>query len=280
MRTKLGQNFLINKKALETIARELEIKDDETIIEIGPGHGELTEEILARNKKITKQIQRKDGRVNLIAIEKDATLAQELRNKIYDLGIKNVEIVEGDALKVLPSLIRNPQSAISNFNYKIAGNIPYYITGYLLRILGELETKPSLAILTIQKEVAERLAAKPPKMNLLAAATQFWSKPEIISYLPKEYFKPEPEVDSAVVKFLIRNPQPAINPEDYYRFIKIIFKQPRKTILNNLSAGLNLPKEEISKIITGEKIPPADRPQNLNVEQILKLSEKLESIII
>ena len=269
MRSKLGQNFLINKKALEVIAQSLEVNDGETIIEIGPGHGELTEEILTKNKKI-----------NLIAIEKDVKLAGFLRQKFSKN--KNLEIIEGDALKFLPSLIRDPRSAIRNSNYKIAGNIPYYITGYLLRILGELKNKPSLAVLTIQKEVAERLAAKPPRMNLLAAAVQFWSEPEIIAYLPKEYFKPQPEVDSAILKLKTQNPKLSKlrekNEEQkaaaYYRFIKIIFKQPRKTILNNLSDGLNLPKEEINKILAEEKIPPADRPQNLNVEQILKLSRK------
>lgn len=270
MRTKLGQNFLINKKALETIAQSLEIKDDEMIIEIGPGHGELTEEILAQNKKI-----------NFIAIEKDSQLIQDLRQKFSKN--KNLEIIEGDALEILPSLIRDPRYAIHNFNYKIVGNIPYYITGYLLRILSELKNKPSLAVLTIQKEVAERLAAEPPRMNLLAAAVQFWSEPEIIAYLPKEYFKPQPEVDSAILKLKTQNPKLSKlkkkNEEQkaaaYYRFIKIIFKQPRKTILNNLSDGLSLPKEKISEILAELAITPTDRPQNLNVEQIKKLPATL-----
>jgi 16S rRNA (adenine1518-N6/adenine1519-N6)-dimethyltransferase len=264
MPSKLGQNFLINKKALNTIAEALELKDGEIIIEIGPGHGELTE-ILASGANI-----------KIVAIEKDCTLARELRNKIYDLGINNVEVIEGDALKVLPPLIKNWKLKIKNSNYKITGNIPYYITGYLLRILSELKNKPSLSVLTIQKEVAERLAGRPPKMNLLAAAVQFWSEPEIVAYLPKEDFRPQPKVESAIIKIKTvqperKNPQEPAEQEKYYRLIKIIFKQPRKTILNNLLAGLNEPKEKILEALAGEKISPADRPQNLNVEKIKKI---------
>ncbi len=213
MPSKLGQNFLINKKALEAIAKALEIKDGETIVEIGPGHGELTE-ILATET---------DDKI--IAIEKDGELAGFLRRKFSDND--KIEIINGDALKVLPQI---PKSYILNSkSYKVVGNIPYYITGYLLRILSELENKPSLAVLTIQKEVAERLVAKPPRMNLLAAAVQFWSEPEIIGELPKEDFRPMPKVNSATIKLKPKKSSPPANQKKYYRLIKIIFKQPRKT---------------------------------------------------
>ena len=209
---------------------------------------------------------------------------------------ENIEIIQGDALKILPDLC----SKFHDLSFKIVGNIPFYITGYLLRILGELEKKPSLIVLTVQKEVAERVCAEPPRMNLLAASVQFWAEPKIIDYIPKTDFQPQPKVDSAIIKLVISN-QPLATSENYYKLIKIIFKQPRKTILNNLASGVKyqassiknqkIPissriidkvgtKEEIIKILETLKISPTDRPQNLTIEQIKNLSVQLSSIVI
>ena len=274
MRSYLGQNFLMNKSKLRKIADALDLKKGDTIIEIGPGHGELTNEIIARLQdcKIKK----------LILIEKDTELIKNLEFRIKDLGLnKNIEIIEGDALKE----IKNQISKIKNTdkkskiveNLKITGNIPYYITGYLLRILGELELKPNLIILTIQKEVAQRICAQPPLMNLLAASVQFWAEPKIIGYISKKDFRPAPKVDSAIIKFNIKTSD-VLRTSDvqklkYYKFIKILFKQPRKTIINNLASIGK--KEDIVEILSKAGVRQNDRPQNLNIEQIknlLKLS--------
>jgi len=229
MGTRLGQNFLMNKAKLRKIADALELKKGDTVIEIGPGRGELTKELRIKNKEL-----------RIIAIEKDAELIKNLEFRIKDLGLdKNIEIIEGDALKE----IKNQISKIKNTdkkskiveNLKITGNIPYYITGYLLRILGELELKPSLIVLTIQKEVAQRITAKPPKMNLLAASAQFWAEPKIIGYIPKKDFRPVPKVDSAIIKFNIKTSN--VQKLKYYKLIKILFKQPRKTIFNKIFAA-------------------------------------------
>ena len=274
MRSYLGQNFLMNKSKLRKIVDALDLKKGDTIIEIGPGHGELTNEIIARLQdcKIKK----------LILIEKDTELIKNLEFRIKDLGLnKNIEIIEGDALKE----IKNQISKIKNTdkkskiveNLKITGNIPYYITGYLLRILGELELKPNLIILTIQKEVAQRICAQPPLMNLLAASVQFWAEPKIIGYISKKDFRPAPKVDSAIIKFNIKTSD-VLRTSDvqklkYYKFIKILFKQPRKTIINNLASIGK--KEDIVEILSKAGVRQNDRPQNLNIEQIknlLKLS--------
>ena len=274
MRSYLGQNFLMNKSKLRKIADALDLKKGDTIIEIGPGHGELTNEIIARLQdcKIKK----------LILIEKDTELIKNLEFRIKDLGLnKNIEIIEGDALKE----IKNQISKIKNTdkkskiveNLKITGNIPYYITGYLLRILGELELKPNLIILTIQKEVAQRICAQPPLMNLLAASVQFWAEPKIIGYISKKDFRPAPKVDSAIIKFNIKTSD-VLRTSDvqklkYYKLIKILFKQPRKTIINNLASIGK--KEDIVEILSKAGVRQNDRPQNLNIEQIknlLKLS--------
>ena len=282
----LGQHFLINKKKIEKIIEALDLKSGDVVVEIGPGKGALTIPLCENCQKLGCKI---------IAVEKDKDLADDLKNKIYDLGLdKNIEIIEGDALKTLPRLIHNSELRIKN--YKIVGNIPYYITGYLLRILGELENKPSLIVLTIQKEVAQRVCAKPRTrrrqgyggqgMNLLAASVQFWAEPKIIGSVSKKDFWPIPEVDSVIIKLtpltLLVRSSTQCNKGDYYKFIKILFKQPRKTILNNLLSGIMnnelriMNKEEIIEKLKKAGVDPQARPQNLSVEQIIELSLTLQ----
>ncbi len=185
---RLGQNFLINGVKLRKIVETLDLKSDDTIIEIGPGHGELTEELRIQNLEF-----------RVIAVEKDKKLAENLKEKFaHD---ENIKIIEADILKILPQI---PKSYVLNSkSYKIVGNIPYYITGHLLRIVSELKNKPSLIVLTVQKEVAERICAEPPKMNLLAASVQFWAEPKIIDYISKKDFRPQPKVDSAIIKLKV-----------------------------------------------------------------------------
>ncbi|MCX6703038.1 MAG: 16S rRNA (adenine(1518)-N(6)/adenine(1519)-N(6))-dimethyltransferase RsmA [Candidatus Wolfebacteria bacterium] len=264
---KFGQNFLKNKTKLEEIAQAADISAGDVIIEIGPGHGELTEELRSKNKE-----------VRVVAIEKDERLVKELRGKIYGLGWNNVEVISDDALKILKSYTLNLKS------YKIVGNIPYYITGHLFRIISELENKPERLVFTVQKEVAERICAKPGEMNLLSASIQIWSKPEIVSYIPKTDFEPVPKVDSAVIRLTTNDLQLTIEEfGKYYDFIHLLFKQPRKTILNNLRLT-TYDKRQVAdnhkfliKKLESWGINPKARPQDLNVEKIVELSKLLES---
>ena len=243
---------MINKKKIKKFVDALDLKSGETIIEIGPGHGELTTGIKHRVLSI-----------KIVAIEKDEKFVQLLRKK-FALD-KNIEIIEGDALKILKSYTLHLKS------YKIVGNIPFYITGYLFRVLSELKNKPSLIVFFLQKEVAQRICAIPPKMNLLAASVQFWAKPEIISYISQKDFRPMPKVDSAIVKLETRDKrQETKNAEKYYKFIKILFKQPRKTILNNLKPLAAT--ELISQKLKLSGVSSRARPQNLNIEQLQQLS--------
>ncbi|OGM91464.1 ribosomal RNA small subunit methyltransferase A [Candidatus Wolfebacteria bacterium RIFCSPLOWO2_01_FULL_45_19] len=266
---RLGQHFLINKEKIKKIIQSLELKNGETIIEIGPGHGELTRELLAISFKLLEE----DGRgMKIIAIEKDKALTERLNKTFADH--KNVETVLGDALKVIPKIIKNYK--LQAKSYKLVGNIPYYITGYLLRIISELARKPKLCVFTVQKEVAERICAQPPKMNLLAASVQFWAKPEIIDFISKKYFKPAPKVDSAIIKLTIHPKPYTPNQEHYYKLIKILFKQPRKTLINNLSGGYRqMSKEKLIELIKKTGLEPNLRPQNLNLEKILGISKFL-----
>lgn len=256
----LGQNFLINKSKLRKITDVLELKKDDTIIEIGPGHGELTMEIIGEFDNLGIRNFR------IICIEKDNELAEALKEKFSK--DKNIEVIEGDALKVLPTL---------NTKYKLVGNIPYYITGYLLRIISELEKKPEITVLTIQKEVAQRIcvlrqAQGKPKMNLLAASVQFWAEPKIIGYIPKKDFRPMPKVDSAIIRLKATNNKQQIKSENYYKLVKILFKQPRKTILNNFCDAKKADFDKCRKNLLKVGINPLDRPQNLAIKQLKELS--------
>ncbi len=255
MRQKLGQHFLINTEAITAIVDALHIKKGDVIIEIGPGHGELTGHLLASQAS------------HIIAIEKDKRLAQSLKNVIQDLKFK---IHEGDALKMLP-LITHQLPAES---YKLVGNIPYYLTGYLFRAIGELERKPACIVFTIQKEVAERLCAVPPRMNKLAAAVQVWGNPKIIKTLKQNDFNPPPQVDSAIIMLKIKNNELGITEtQNYYTTVHALFQQPRKTILNNIHFGFpKISKEKLLEIFATTDINPTDRPQNLSLEKIKELS--------
>ncbi|MBI2515271.1 hypothetical protein HYV91_03810 [Candidatus Wolfebacteria bacterium] len=305
----LGQHFLVGKNKLRKIVEALELRSGDTVVEIGSGHGELTKEIVQLFDRLDVR------RFKIIAIEKDRRLVQALLRVVVD---KRVEVVEGDALaEIKNQLIESDSRGSAQMrggltriqrakiktkdkklnilkNLKLVGNIPYYITGQLLRIIGESENKPSLVVLTIQKEVAERLCALrqaqgKPGMNLLSASVQFWAKPEIIGYISKKYFRPRPKVDSAIIRLrttdyrLQQNNNSgslwSVDGSQYFNFIKILFKQPRKTILNNL---LRLPtdyglqttakKEKIVKELQKIGINPNDRPQNLSIDQLFKLT--------
>ena len=290
MPRKLGQHFLKDRKKLEKIAAALEIGPRDTIIEIGPGHGELTKYILsAKPRRVI--VEERDPQLTS-SLKENFQLSLQPRYSGVE-GIKvdskpgaksqftKLEIIEGDALKILPKIILS--YLLPTTGYKLVGNIPYYITGYLLRKISELEKKPRLIVFTIQKEVAERICASPPKMNLLAASVQFWGMPKIVGYISKKSFRPQPKVDSAIIKITL-SPQPrhggvegirigrTMGAEEYYKFIKILFKQPRKTILNNLRAGFKLPQGEIEERLKMLRISPTSRPANLSMADINNLS--------
>ncbi len=262
---RLGQHFLKNKTAIRTIVAALDLQKDETIIEIGPGHGELTLPLAEACEKIG---------CNIMAIERDAELAKKLRSLEFS-KLKNFKIVEGDALKIFSGLLA---SELQSFRaYKLVGNIPYYITGHLLRTISEMEYKPELCVFTIQKEVAERIVALPPKMNRLAASVQFWAKPRILMRLSKKDFSPSPRVDSAIIILENRNQKIGQRSEEkYYKTVRLLFAQPRKTILNNMDAEksvLCLEKEKIVEKLQRIGADPNARPQNLEVAEIAEIAE-------
>ena len=252
---------------------------DDTILEVGPGLGVLTLELAKRAKKI-------------IAAEKDRKMAEILKHVLDDENIKNVEIIEGDILKLLASLNRTAITGkadlnfqllnkllITNYqsqNYKLVANIPYYLTSPLIRKFLETENQPSLIVLLIQKEVAQRICAKPPKMSLLSVATQFYAEPKIISYVSRKSFYPQPKVDSAIIRISPRATEIESLGRDsisnFFKLAKAGFAHPRKQLINNLSAGLDINREEIEKILLESNLKPTMRPSELSVDKWVELT--------
>ena len=198
----LGQNFLINQGILDKIVRAAEVGPKDTVVEVGPGTGNLTRKLSEKAKRV-------------VAVEKDHRLIEELKEKFKN---SNVEIIEEDILKLKAESLK-----LKVGEYKIVANIPFYITSHFLRTVFEEWPKPKLIVLTVQKEVAQRIMAKPPHMNLLALSVQFYSSPTIIGYISKGSFRPMPKVDSAIIK-LVPKKDTSVNKDIFFKLIKAGFK--------------------------------------------------------
>lgn len=249
MRRRLGQHFLRNRAALKRIAAALAITSKDTVFEIGPGHGELTRELLSYSPR------------RLVVFERDPVLAADLPNLAPD-----IEVRLGDALEELPL------AAADTGDFLLAGNIPYYISGHLFRILGELPHPPLRSVFTIQKEVADRIVSGPPHMNRLAASLQVWAEPQKLFNLPARDFSPPPEVDSASL-LLTRRPAPLASNFD--RVLTSVFAQPRKTVANNLRTYMHCPLVEMETRLAALDISPSLRPQDLSLAQLIRISSLL-----
>jgi len=239
-RKRLGQNFLVDKRVLGKIIEAANLGKEDTVLEIGAGIGTLTLELAKKAKKV-------------IAVEKDPKMCEILHETMK--GYENVEIIQGDILKLEIfnfqfSIFKQKPNAknqmpktkckIQNTRYKVVANLPYYITSPVIRKFLEAENPPSEMILMVQKEVAQRICARPPRMNLLAVSVQFYAEPKIVSYVSKNSFWPSPKVDSAIIKIARNKNQETVNKELFFKIVKAGFSQPRKQILNNLSKGLAL----------------------------------------
>ena len=239
----LGQNFLIDKNILGKIITASDIKPTDTILEVGPGIGTLTQELAKTAKKV-------------IAIEKDQTMIEILKETLLDF--KNVEVIPGD-------ILLNPKPYTLN-PYKVVANIPYYLTSPLIRLLLEAENKPELIVLLLQKEVAQRICAKPGDMSLLAVSVQFYAEPKIISYVSKNSFYPAPKIDSAIIKITPELGGRRTSAQLFFKIVKAGFSQPRKQLAGNLSTKLNLTKEETLAWLSKNHINPKQRAETLSVE--------------
>lgn len=261
MGQRLGQHFLTDKIILQKIADVVAVENN-GVIEIGPGHGELTERLLAE----------RPSRV-LTAIERDSRFAQLFRKRFPPDRFPKVILVEGDARKELPRLLSDSNRDAPP---AVIGNIPYYLSGFLFRILSNAEIKPSVSVFTVQKEVAERAMEHAPHMNLLSASIQIWAEPSIVFEIPPEAFSPPPNVRSAVL--LLRPKTPPLDLSvlsSSYRLIRGLFRQPRKKAISNLLAAFPDKKDTLTRFFSAQSLPENARPQEFSAERIVLLTQEL-----
>lgn len=309
----LGQNFLVSEKALGKIVEAANLSKDDFVLEIGPGLGVLTDE-LARHAKL------------VLAVEKDYKLAEFLRKRFK--SYKNVKIIHEDILRFslisdrLPSIessivkgslieqrkTKNVADSVrqktKNEAYKIVSNLPYNITSPVIKKFLEEDNRPTEMILMVQKEVAERLTAKPGSSDrgILTVMIEFYGKAEIIDMVNRNCFWPVPEVDSAIIKIVTKSyeklqivakscnleKQPIetignhLQPfvTSFMRLVKIGFSQKRRQIHHPLASGLHLSKPEILDILKLAKIDPAKRAEDLNLDDWINLYEHYQKFLV
>jgi 16S rRNA (adenine1518-N6/adenine1519-N6)-dimethyltransferase len=266
---KFGQNFLINKRVIKNFLEVANLQKKSVVLEIGPGTGNLTQG-LARGAK------------RVIAVEKDPKMIKVLKETTKNL--KNIQIIKEDILKI-------PDSKLKILNsYKVVGSLPFYLAAPIIRRFLESKKQPEEMLFMVQKEVAQRICAKPPRMNLLAVSVQFYAKPKIIFYVPKESFWPRPKVDSAILRItpLINAEKKLIDANFFFKIVKAGFSQPRKQILNNLSKELKLDKphsreislqakEKIKKWLLKNEVRPNQRAETLSIKDWIKLTKTLNA---
>ncbi|HEY1085638.1 MAG TPA: 16S rRNA (adenine(1518)-N(6)/adenine(1519)-N(6))-dimethyltransferase RsmA [Candidatus Saccharimonadales bacterium] len=245
----LGQHWLTDNFILSEIAETANIMQGDTVLEIGPGLGTLTSQLLARAEQV-------------IAVEFDPELARKLPGQFPG---KNLQVKHEDILSFeLDSLPKD---------YVVCANVPYYITSKIVQKLMTAENKPRTAVLLVQKEVAERIAAGPGDMSILAIAAQVFAEASLGVEVPKQYFTPPPKVDSQVI-ILHTRAEPLVSPEDekdFFRLVKAGFSEKRKKLRSSLAGSLHLEKSEVDALLEKAMLPVEARPQELTIQHWLKL---------
>lgn len=244
----LGQHWLTDQIALQSIVALAEVTAEDVVLEIGPGTGTLTDELIAAGAEV-------------IALEFDDERRRELEQKYANLPANQIFIQAGD--------IRSYDLAVMPEEYKVVANIPYYLTANLIRKFTDAEHKPTVMALLVQKEVAERLAAAPGSMSLLAVIAQYFYEVSLGDLVPARLFTPSPKVDSQVVRLKRRESAlfEGVEQKVFFQMVKAGFSAPRKTILNSLSGGLRLPKDRVGELLNQAHLSPTARPQALSLEE-------------
>lgn len=248
----LGQNFLVDPAALRRVVEAAGITGADTVLEIGTGLGSLTRCLAAQAHQV-------------ISVEVDSRLIPALKEVLAPYP--NVKLVEGDILSLDPAtLVQAP-------GYLVVANIPYYITSALIRHLLEATPKPRRLVLTVQREVAERICAIPGDMSLLALSVQVYGKPEMAAHIPAGAFYPVPQVDSAVIRveLYLQPLLPADRLKVFFRLTRAGFSQKRKTLRNALAGGLAWPPIRVEAMLSAAGIDPKRRAETLSIEEWGKL---------
>jgi 16S rRNA (adenine1518-N6/adenine1519-N6)-dimethyltransferase len=253
----LGQHFLVDAEALEAIVDAAEITKEDKIVEVGPGMGVLTRELCKKAKEV-------------LALEFDKAMIAIIKTsciKHTNLQVENVDVLKFDT------------SGLGC--YKVVANLPYYITSAVIRLFLESRNKPEEMVLLIQREVAERICAKPSRMSILAVSVQFYGNPQVIDIVPRTSFFPAPKVDSAIIKIKVyRKPLFDVDSQLFFRIVKAGFGEKRKQLTNSLTGGLGLNKEMTDQILTEAKVNPMARAESLAMIDWYNLYNAYQKLIV
>ena len=258
-----GQNFLVTESVYDDIVAAAELDKKDTVLEVGPGLGFLT----ARLAKEAGQV---------VAVELDDKISALLQIALDSQTVENVTLLNQDILRFNPSDL--PAA------YKIVANLPYNISSIFLRTFLEQKNYPERMVLLLQKEVAERLLAKPGGMNLLALSVQFYSQPEIIRLVKSGNFWPEPKVDSALVRLKLDSSRSDgysdSEKKAFFRLARVGFSAKRKMLKNNLAAGLGIDLTLAIELLKSANLPPQVRAEDLSLDDWQKLFATARSFVL
>lgn len=313
----LGQNFLINEGVYRKIIAAAEIQRGDKVIEVGPGLGTLTQFLADAGAKVIavekdhhladylktkfanqKNAQPFDEARKNIDLKEPAPLQQKAESRTENLkrlhslskfSGARVTILEEDILKFNPANYKPPASPAGRQTtpYKLVGNIPYYLTSHLLRAILESWPVPRMIVLMLQKEVAQRITAKPPHMSMLAVSVQYYARPKIISYVSHGNFYPPPDVDSAIIRLAprvqglgssekesekFRTEPYTLNPKPFFRVVRAGFAGKRKQLGNTLAGGLKLAKNIVEEKLKAVDIDPKRRAETLTLDEWQKIT--------
>lgn len=256
---RLGQHWLDDESAVQRIIEAAELTGDETVIEVGPGPGVLTPGLAAAAGKI-------------IAIELDADVLPTLEKATA--GLNNLEIKQADILGIDPVEFPDP--------YEVVGNVPYYITSAIIRHFMETAHRPRAITVTIQAEVAERIAATPPKMSVLAVSVQLYGQPKIVGRIGRKSFRPAPDVDSAILRIEdigdnLAKTLDGVSEEQFFKVVRAGFAEKRKQLHNTLAHNLALSHEVAAQVLVKSGIDAVRRAETLTIAEWVQLSRAIQS---
>jgi 16S rRNA (adenine1518-N6/adenine1519-N6)-dimethyltransferase len=244
-----------DKRALDYIVHALQTNQGEFIVEIGPGTGALTMNLLAKQATV-------------YAIEVDPELSNSLDARL--LNPPNLRIITADARAIKPS-----HFIPEGVSYKLTGNLPYYAATPIIRNFLESSVRPDLVITVVQKEVAQNMVAKPPRLNLLAIGTQIYGEVKILKYLKPQSFFPIPKVSSAIISIKPYK-YPMVSVEDckgFFHMVRAGFSSPRKQLHNSIKHSLHISSDQCNSLLSKAQIDPRRRAQSLSIDEWKRLYE-------